>query len=116
MVTSIETKAYPKGNYFIVRHWDGYDRPEYFRCFEITDEEIYFRGGRFRNKNPVGPDARIVKLKDTSFLKDAIDWVSDNDIQSWNIEVVQSWEHGMFFFKFYFRNEDDAILFKLRWL
>ena len=54
MTISVEARKFWGDNWFLVRYWNGIDKPERTRIFKITEEEIDFKDGRFeRHKNKV---------------------------------------------------------------
>ena len=134
MSISIDARKYLGYNYLIVREWDGYDKPSYTPIFKITEEEIDFIGGRFKrfeygrleHKFSIG----VVKgLK----IEKRIDWIHENATGVWSFDIstdtldcyggsnyqINGSDSQQFFdivWLFYFKDEEDIVAFKLRWI
>lgn len=125
-----------KDNAFYIREWDGYDRPYYFKLFELRDEENDFVGGRFSN-NTIKRYKHRLKLKSTILiaindhcletclsspnLEEVITWLHENT-STWNIDAERFYNfyHNAskyhLVFTVHLNNDIDAMHFKLTWM
>lgn len=110
---SLETKEFQGNNYCIVRTWDGYDKPEYFKQFEINKKEIDFKGGRFKKMkhirggylNPFKIPTNIIQLREI------VEWLDNNITKSFYISIEDNIELNWLIYI----TESDASWFGLKW-
>jgi len=116
---SVEARKYLGKYYLIVREWDGFDKPQYTPIFEITEEELDFKGGRFSRMCSyfAYKSDLIIAIPDLpriTTIQEIINWVSKNTSGNWNFDLFSAIE-PQFIWKFVFETEKDAVAFKLRW-
>jgi len=131
---SVEARKYLGDNWLIVREWDGYDRPNYSRVFEITKEEIDFAGGRFERFQYGKLEHNfIIGVTKGLKIEETIDWIHENTTGVWSFDISTDTldcyggsnyqnndSSGQQFFDivwlFYFKDEEDIVAFKLGWI
>ncbi len=131
---SLDARKYRGNNCLIVREWDGYDKPYYQCIFEITEEEIDFSGGRFeRFKYGALEHKFIIGVTKGLKIEETIDWIHENTTGVWSFDIsndtldcyggsnyqINGSGSQQFFdivWLFYFKDEEDIVAFKLRWI
>lgn len=82
---------YKSDHWLHCRHWDGYDKPDYFRILLLRDQERKLNSGRFRNHsgwvNDVRANIHIVLDKPQQQFQEVINWISDNIDNKWLMGV-----------------------------
>lgn len=128
MSVCLVAEPYRDGKYWCkIRHWDGIDQPERTRVFEITEKEEDFEGGRFKKMkfSAKGYKHKIVLPIDPGItpIDEVITWVGKNITRIWHFDISTSYDDcfdGKKFYEamwmFHFKNEEDAVAFKLRWV
>ena len=117
-MASLIARKYSGRNFLILRDWDGIDQPEYTPIFQILKEEIDFKGGRFAKFKFLDNMCYTftVEINLMNELEDIINWISDNIINYWSVDI----EYYMYFnnsiLEFQFEDDNDAALFKLSYL
>ena len=112
---SIEAKKYSDRYWFLVREWDGYDRPHRELLFKITEDEVDFEGGRFeRRKIGKFKHRVVIGLRPPETPESMIDWITENTTGQWYIDIDTDIMHDVQW-QFYFMKDEDATAFKLRW-
>lgn len=105
-------------NYFSIRYWDGIDRPDYTRLFEITEEETDLRSGRFKNFVHVDFNEKMtftyVEISSDE-LTSMFYWLFDNIEFKWSNRPDYVFGDPIIM-DFWFEDDIDATAFKLRWL
>ena len=104
---SLEARKYRGACWLIIRIWDGYDKPDYYPIMKITEKELDFKGGRFKNCNNVV----FLKIKDLYLLIDkprkelelVINWIHENIINQWDLDIEDNF--GKSCWRFSFTNE-----------
>ena len=124
MSISIDARKYLGYNRLIVREWDGIGQPQYTSVFKITEEEIDFVGGRFE-RFEYGRSEHKFSVGVTKELKieEIINWIHENTTGVWSFDISTDFSDchiGTEFFDiawiFYFKDDEDAMAFKLRWI
>ena len=121
---SIEARKHFGNNWFMIREWDGYDRPHHYHIFKITDDEIDFEGGRFKYFKQGKSEHKIVIPNDSNVVKleEVIDWIGENIKNTWSFDISDDIEDTVLCSKFYlsvwvfyFYAAEDTMAFILRW-
>lgn len=127
MSISLVAEPYGEKYWCKIREWDGIDQPQRHRVFEITEDEVDFKGGRFKKMrySSYGFESKIVLSanNDETPINEVITWISENIKKIWHFDISMSWEDcydGSQYYDmvwvFHFKNEEDAVAFKLRWM
>lgn len=120
---SFGTKEYYNGSWFIIRSWDGIDKPDYIKVFEIQPNELAFKDGRFKNYNHKHYKNKIDLTHNNVDLEKIITWISENINDNWFLDIDE-WYGSSIKTKtsifpgkstFYFDKEENAVAFKLVW-
>lgn len=110
---SLETKIIQGKNYCVIRSWDGYAKPEYFKQFKITEKEINFEKGRFKkmkyNKEIYLKPFQI--LTNSYHLEPIVEWLSNNISKSFYITIEENIELAWSIYI----TKQDASWFCLKW-
>ena len=116
---SIETRDYNNGEcWFAIRHWDGIDRPEYYKLFRIDIEEMNLNNGRFarmKRFDYIYDDEQMIEIIPPKTPEEIIIWIHENTTDLWNMRVDYGMSNSTFWY-FCFLSIEDATGFKLRWL
>lgn len=123
---SIQHKGYfgengDKSDWLILRTWDGYDKPNYYRLIELQPDEINLNAGRLKNfihfREPewcYGPTTVEVMMVQTPGYRvkesytQVIEWCAANSTGKWSFIPMYDGEA-----QFWFENISDAVHFKL---
>ena len=125
---SIEAEKYRGDFWLLIRQWDGYDQPHRSRIFKITEEEVKFEGGRFKRMMHMY-DAKqatfqklIIDYEDHK-IEGMINWLSENTASFWSFDIsvelddcIHNGDVHEVVWVFRFKDESDAMAFKLRWM
>lgn len=125
MIT-FETKKFIDTYWLIVRTWDGIDRPQYFKLFEITEDEMEFKSGRFDrfdNNTYINKNNEIPLNKEVD-IEYILAWINENTFGKWSFDATDWFVYNIIgkfgpvpcMAIFYFEDEVDAMAFKLRWI
>ena len=105
-----------EADYFGIRYWNGIDKPEYKRLFEITFKERDLESGRFENfvYNNFSERSTFRSVQISS--KDLVImfyWMFDNMTSKWSCELDFYGDPTIM--DFWFEEDVDAMVFKLMW-
>lgn len=122
---SLSTREYSDGWWVTIREWDGYDKPSHTRSFRITDVEKHLDDGRFKRK--IAPiferGMHKICIPIIGIECDAeqyINWIHENTTGHWIFDItddtiIDDKIYDMAWI-FCFKDDVDAMAFKLWWL
>ena len=115
---SLETKRYHGKHCLVIRYWDGIDQPDFTPVLDISEEEMGWVGGRFKNcSNRYFREGEAIdlflKINGPDEFSVLIEWVSENIKNVWAVDIESAFLADCW--KFSFTNENDAVLFRLTW-
>lgn len=125
MTLSLEAIKYLGHNVVVVRSWDGYDKPQKTPLFKITEEELNFQGGRFKLFTYALKEysQKFALAEEHCKLEHMINWIDENIKGFWyfdiSSEISDCYIDGEYFWNawvFYFKNDEDCVMFTLRWM
>jgi len=127
MTVSIEAQKYWGQYWLLVRTWDGIDKPQKACIFKIAPDEVEFEGGRFKRMKWTYTDKdpwlqKLIIGSELCEIEEIINWISENTVGFWNFDISLSDDcfydgqvHDAVWI-FRFKDEQDAMAFKLRWM
>lgn len=126
MTLSIEAIRYLGLNVLVIRSWNGYEKPQKTPLFKITEEELDFQGGRFKLfiwDALREHSQKFALAEEHCKLENVINWIGENIEGSWYFDISDNFSDcyidGEYFWHawiFYFNNDEDCVMFTLRWM
>lgn len=116
---SLDPKKYLNKYCLVIRVWDGIDQPDFTPVLDITEEEMGWKGGRFKNcvsryfKEGEAINLYLRVENPVKELKPLIDWVAENIHGEWSVDIESAIVSECW--KFSFIEQSDASLFRLTW-
>lgn len=121
----LEAIKYLGRNVVAIRAWDGYDKPQKTPIFNIAEEELDFKGGRFKLFTYAlkGFSQKFALDEERCNLENIINWIAENVEGLWYFDISDNIDDcyidGEYFWHawvFYFKSPEDCVKFTLRWM